>query len=143
MRKLLFGIIILLTLLGIGAYFALRDTDRPVINVPSQGKLTQTITTTPTAASGKILSVPYINEAPSGNWSGPWKNACEEASIAMVEFYYQDRTSVTIAEAEIFMMMLFQKQDAKYGNNLNSNGEQFKYLIDNFTGFKNLKIILF
>lgn len=85
--------------------------------------------------TSKKLSVPYINEAPSGNWSGPWKNACEEASIAMVEFYYQGKTSVSIADAEAFMSMLFAKEDAKYGNNFNSDGTQMKYMIDNFTSY--------
>ena len=84
----------------------------------------------------KILDVPFIGEAPSGNWTGPWKNACEEASIAMVEFFYQNKKSAPLAEAEEFMSMLFAKQDALYGNNVNSDAKQFKYLIENFASFK-------
>ncbi|MFA5987658.1 MAG: hypothetical protein WC797_03350, partial [Candidatus Paceibacterota bacterium] len=34
------------------------------------------------------LEVPYINEAPDNDWTGPWKDACEEASITMIEKYY-------------------------------------------------------
>ncbi len=93
-------------------------------------------TTTLKPRTSQKLPVPYVNEAPAGDWSGPWKNACEEASIAMVEYFYQGKTSVTIKEAEAFMTMLFQKQNAKYGDNVNSDGVQFKYLIDNFTSFK-------
>ena len=34
------------------------------------------------------LEVPYINESPDDIWTGPWKNACEEASVAMIEKFY-------------------------------------------------------
>lgn len=82
-----------------------------------------------------VLPVLYINEAPSGNWSGPWKNACEEASIAMVDYYYRGKRSVSIREAEEYMTILFEKQNSLYGSNANSDAVQFKYLIDNFTSF--------
>jgi len=95
-----------------------------------------------TTNSGKLAVLPvlYISEAPSGNWSGPWKNACEEASIAMVDYYYRGRTSVSIPEAEAYMTTLFEKQNSLYGSNANSDAVQFKYLIDNFTSF-NAQII--
>lgn len=101
---------------------------------------------TPSAApslnpqTSRVLPVPYINEAPSGNWTGPWKNACEEASITMVEFYYRGRKSVTIREAEEFMSMLFAKQDKLYGSNVNADAEQLVYLIENFTSFKGVTV---
>jgi hypothetical protein len=36
------------------------------------------------------ISVPYTSQAPTGNWSEPWKNACEETSIYMVSSFYAD-----------------------------------------------------
>jgi uncharacterized protein YvpB len=36
------------------------------------------------------LDVPFTSQAPAGNWSEPWKNACEETSIYMVSSFYAD-----------------------------------------------------
>ena len=38
------------------------------------------------------IDVPYTSQAPTGNWSEPWKNACEETSIYMVSSFYADDT---------------------------------------------------
>ena len=83
-----------------------------------------------------LLTVPYINEAPSNNWTGPWKNACEEASIAMVEMYYQGKTQVSIKEAEAYMQTLFDKQDQLYGTNHDADTARMLEIINTATSFK-------
>lgn len=40
----------------------------------------------------KNIDVPFTSQAPAGNWSEPWKNACEETSIYMVSSFYADDT---------------------------------------------------
>ncbi len=42
--------------------------------------------------SSKNIDVPFTSQAPAGNWSEPWKNACEETSIYMVSSFYADDT---------------------------------------------------
>lgn len=34
------------------------------------------------------LDVPYISQAPDGNWISPWDKACEEASAIMIDYFY-------------------------------------------------------
>ncbi len=34
------------------------------------------------------VDVPFTSQAPVGNWSEPWQNACEETSIYMVSSFY-------------------------------------------------------
>lgn len=34
------------------------------------------------------INVPFTSQAPSGDWSEPWQNACEETSIYMVSSFY-------------------------------------------------------
>ncbi|TSC91224.1 MAG: Uncharacterized protein CEN90_606 [Parcubacteria group bacterium Licking1014_17] len=107
--------------------------------IPTSTSTIITPTSTPTISASTDLvelPVPYINEAPSNNWTGPWKNACEEASITMVEKFYQGEKAVSASEAESFMTMLFGKENALYGNNVNSDAAQFKNLIDNHTTYK-------
>jgi len=40
--------------------------------------------------ASKNIDVPFTSQAPSGNWSEPWKNACEETSVYMVSSFYSD-----------------------------------------------------
>jgi hypothetical protein len=82
-----------------------------------------------------ILDVPYINEAPDGNFSGNWKNGCEEASIAMVEKYYAGQKLVGIDEAKSFMQNLFDIEDRLYGTNASTDAVQTAKIINNYTSF--------
>jgi hypothetical protein len=98
----------------------------------------------PTKAEEKltevILDVPYINEAPDDNWTGPWKNACEEASMAIVEKYYTGKNPVSIKEAKTFMMALFTHQNNIWGSNADSDAYRTARLINGKTNY-NAKII--
>jgi hypothetical protein len=38
----------------------------------------------------KTVDVPFTSQAPEGNWSEPWQNACEETSVYMVSSFYKD-----------------------------------------------------
>lgn len=85
-----------------------------------------------------VLDVPYINEAPDGNFSGNWKNGCEEASIAMVEKYYTGQKSVGIIEAMSFMQNLFDIEDRLYGTNASTDAAQTIKIINNYASFSAL-----
>ena len=82
------------------------------------------------------LNVPYVSEAPDNLWIGPWKNACEEASVTMVEKYYKGEKTVNITEAKNFMQNLFDVQDKLYGSNANSDVVRTNFLVNNYSSFK-------
>ena len=82
-----------------------------------------------------ILDVPYVSEAPDGNWTGSWINACEEASITMVHRFYQGESTTTIAESKEFMTLLFNEQKKLYKSDMNSNSERTLDLIKKFADF--------
>lgn len=82
-----------------------------------------------------VLVVPYVNEAPNGIFTGPWKNACEEASISMVEGYYLGKKTVLKNEAEEFMTMLFEKQDILHGSNSNSDAARTAEMINKYSSY--------
>jgi len=46
----------------------------------------------------KEISVPFTSQAPEGNWQEPWQNACEEASIVMIQNFYKDE-GLTVEKA--------------------------------------------
>lgn len=82
-----------------------------------------------------IFNVPYVNEAPDGVFTGPWKNACEEASISMVEGYYLGKNTIEIKEAKEFMNMLFEKQNISYGTNHNSDAARTAEMINKYSSY--------
>jgi hypothetical protein len=82
------------------------------------------------------LNVPYINEAPDGNFSGNWKNGCEEASMIMVEEYYSDVETISINEAKSAMQKLFDYQDKIYGSNANSDVIRTAEIINQALSYK-------
>ncbi len=38
----------------------------------------------------KDINVPFTSQAPAGDWSEPWQNACEETSIYMISSFYEN-----------------------------------------------------
>lgn len=82
-----------------------------------------------------LLEVPYVNEAPDGNFTGPWKNACEEASITMVEKYYLGEKSVSIEEAKKYMQTLFDMEDGLYGSNASTDAMQTAKIINDYSSY--------
>lgn len=46
----------------------------------------------PTLPKEVNLAVPFLSQAPKQNWAMPFQEACEEASMIMVDAYFSDRT---------------------------------------------------
>jgi len=82
-----------------------------------------------------ILDVPYINEAPDGNFSGNWKNACEEASMTMIEKYYAGQKSVGVIEAMSFMQNLFDIEDRIYGSNADTDTVRTARIMNDYLSY--------
>lgn len=68
----------------------------------------------PVIAHGKtvVIDVPYTSQAPEGNWSEPWQNACEETSIAMVNAFYL-REPINSISAPGIILSVFNKKHEK------------------------------
>lgn len=81
------------------------------------------------------LRVPFVSEAPGNIWTGSWKNACEEASIAMLQYYYAGKTTETVAQSKAFMQMLFAKERKLWGSDANSDAGQTLKLIRDYSSF--------
>lgn len=150
-------LVILFAALGLGALLLFRDVpptmapdvvveeqteqlDEPVIEEATEPVIDLEAVTDALVPDGPpsrfvLEDVPYIPEAPGNVWEGPWKNGCEEASVAMVEFFYTGNFDVTIDEAKTFMQMLFDTQDELWGQNANSDVSETHQLINGYTSF--------
>lgn len=58
------------------------------------------------------LAVPFLSQAPLGDWAMPYQEACEEASLLMVQAYYQgsqpDRLDPEEAKARLLALIEWQ-----------------------------------
>jgi hypothetical protein len=81
------------------------------------------------------IAVPYVNESPDGSWTGSWKNACEEATITMIDAYYRGDKSVSIESAMAYMQTLFDAQKAASGSDANSDAAVTLGLIQTYAHF--------
>lgn len=57
------------------------------------------------------LKVPFYSQAPDGNWSLPWKEACEESSVVLAYSFLQDKelTKQTF-KSEVLEIVELQKE---------------------------------
>lgn len=126
-KKILFFCIFLLIAVGITRFLLLEIE---VYSTENQNASLSQITNLQIPKQ-VILGVPYINEAPDGKFSGNWKDACEEASMIMVEKYYSGIKTVSINEAKNAMQKLFDYEDKIYGSNHNSDAIRTVEIIEN------------
>lgn len=89
-----------------------------------------------TIATAINLPVPYTSEMPEGIEKRPWVNACEEATIVMVDKFYQGDQTISTSTAVGAMKVLFAIQDKLYGSNDNSSAERTAYLINNYESYR-------
>ncbi len=61
------------------------------------------------------LDIPYTSQAPERKWIDPWEDACEEASILMLDAYYKGYgLSPLFAKDEIQKMIAWEGERAWY-----------------------------
>lgn len=69
-------------------------TKAPTKLAPTKTAATSTSPTPTPALKAEVnLKVPFLLQAPKQNWVQPYEDACEEASLIMVDAYYDGRTS--------------------------------------------------
>lgn len=90
------------------------------------------------------LAVPFTVQAPTGDWSQPYQDACEEASLLMVKEYYAKQRAPTLdaseATKEILEMVAFE--DALFGYNRDTTVAETAELAEKMYGFAKSEILL-
>lgn len=89
------------------------------------------------------LAVPFTPQAPHGNWSEPYKEACEEASLYMVYEYYrgigEGLIAADTADAEIKKIVAFEMQ--LFGAYEDTTAEETGTLAEMMYGYENVETI--
>lgn len=77
------------------------------------------------------LPVPFLCQAPQGDWSQPWQDACEEASILMAVGFHNGKQ-------EILNLVNFQVKNM--GGHFDLNAKQVAQLIKAYYIYNNVKV---
>jgi hypothetical protein len=96
---------------------------------------------TPTPTTGAInLAVPFSAQAPRGDWSLPWQEACEEASSILVDLYWRGSdTSVEQMERDIYAAVDWQKRT--FGYYEHTTAAQTARMLREHVGYRRVEVI--
>lgn len=72
------------------------------------------------------LAIPFTSQAPHGNWSEPYKESCEEASVYMVHGYYEGWSSTRIDpdQADLDLLKIVAFEEELFGYYEDTNAEK-------------------
>ena len=86
------------------------------------------------------LPVPFTSQAPFENWKEPYKEACEEAVIIMVNYFYQGKElDKFVANSEIISLVNFEKD--YFGFYEDSTAEETAQVAREYYGYNNVRVI--
>ena len=86
------------------------------------------------------LDVPFTSQAPWADWQMPFKEACEEAAILMVHYYYQNKElNKDAATDEILAMVEWQAE--KWSGHFDLTAASTTEMIKGYLGYKKVEII--
>lgn len=87
------------------------------------------------------ISAPFLCQAPRGDWSQPWQDACEEAAIIMAMDHMMSNGGVKASgrgEQDILALVEFQVK--KYGGHFDLTAEQAAQLIRDFYKYNDISV---
>lgn len=81
------------------------------------------------------IPVPHTSQAPYGYWGQPWQDNCEEASVVMVNAFYNDKKlDKKTAKAE--MLNLLKNKNKTFGWSLDESASKVTKMINKFYKWK-------
>lgn len=86
------------------------------------------------------LAVPFTPQAPFADWNLPYKEACEESSLIMVDYFLKNQgLTPSLADREILNLVAYQKQ--KLGYFEDTDAETTAKIMRDYYGYKGAKAV--
>lgn len=116
------------------------ERPRPRVTIERPGP-SLTPQATPTPVIGPVnLAVPFSAQAPRGDWSLPYEEACEETSALLVDAYWRgDRP--TTDEVDVEIRRLVNWEVAHFGYYEHTTAEQTAQILRQVYGYKKVQVI--
>jgi len=78
------------------------------------------ISPTPSSFPSKhLIKTDFVEQAPEKNWDQPWQDACEEAALLTVDFYYQNKKATTSSVRQAILDMIDYETKQGFGHDIN------------------------
>lgn len=143
MKKIfIFFILILAALISLIFYFKKNITRDKVETKITQitdkvEDLKETIAPQPTKIQSSglpdkhLINAAFVPQSPEKNWDQPWQDACEEASLLTVDYYYKNISSADIQtiKNDLLKMIEFEEEQS-FSHDMNI--EQMSYVAQNY-----------
>lgn len=101
----------------------------------------RTPTTTPSPVTGAInLAVPFFSQAPRGDWSLPWQEACEEASSILVDAYWRDDT-LSVEAMETGIRAAVDWQNRTFGYYEHTTAAETAQMLRELYGYRRVDVL--
>ncbi|MBD3281610.1 hypothetical protein GF391_02580 [Candidatus Uhrbacteria bacterium] len=87
------------------------------------------------------LDVPWMSQAPHANWDYPYQEACEEASMIMVDAFYDGRTGkIPVDEADDEILKIVEYQNKTLGYYKDTTAEETAQLMRDYYGYSDVRV---
>jgi hypothetical protein len=95
---------------------------------------------TPRPTTGAInLAVPFWSQAPRGDWSLPWQEACEEASAILVDLFWKNG-NYSLEQMEAAIRVAVDWQMKKFGYYEHTTAAETALMIKELYGYKKVEV---
>lgn len=86
------------------------------------------------------LDIPFFAQAPDGDWSLPWQEACEEASITLAHYFFRDE-ELTKEKFKEEVLELVEWQKKNYGQYIDTDIEETAEMLKEYFAHFTFEII--
>lgn len=137
------GITLFSTIAAVGffiypAFFEEKTSDHRV-GTQQQLKVSQSPQNAAALPEKLLIEVPFSSQAPYGNWSQPWQDACEETSVLMAVAWARGFSlNPAFAAEEILKQVQFEERT--FGYHRDTNLEDTGRLVKEFYRYQNFEI---
>ena len=83
--------------------------------------LTPSVTPSPTIPKKHLVKTIFVPQAPEKNWDQPWQDACEEAAMLTIHYFYQN-SSPDLSQIKNDLLKIFSYQTSQgWEHDVNQN----------------------
>lgn len=94
----------------------------------------------PKQVEGLNLAVPFQAQAPRGDWSMPWQEACEEASSALVDAFWKGQP-LSVEDMEARIRALVDWENRNFGYYEQTPSAQVAQMLREALGYKRVDVL--
>jgi len=82
-----------------------------------------------------LIKTVFIKQSPEGNWDEPWQDACEEAAMLTVDYFYKNVSSITTEQnRDAILKMIDFETTQKFSSDMNAS--QMAVVAQKYLGYQ-------